>query len=82
MFNPTFEKFKTKAEEYQNNAATEIYGYFESNKIIGVIVTEESESQIEIITPTFNSIDEAFNVFSLLADLQLIWNPNASLHNE
>ena len=49
MFNPTFEKFKTKAEEYQNNAATEIYGYFESNKIIGVIVTEESESQIEII---------------------------------
>ena len=34
-----------------------------------LITTDFSESQIEIITPTFNSIDEAFNVFSLLADL-------------
>ena len=34
-----------------------------------VITTDFSESQIEIITPTFDSIDEAFDVFSLLADL-------------
>ena len=34
-----------------------------------VITTDFSESQIEIITPTFNTLDEAFDAFSLLADL-------------
>lgn len=34
-----------------------------------VITTDFSESQIEIITPTYNTIDEAFNTFSLLADI-------------
>ena len=34
-----------------------------------LITTDFSESQIEIITPTFDTIDEAFNTFSLLADL-------------
>ena len=34
-----------------------------------VVTTDFSESQIEIITPTFNTIDEAFNTFSLLADI-------------
>ena len=34
-----------------------------------LITTDFSESQIEIITPTFNTIDEAFDNFSLLADL-------------
>ena len=42
-----------------------------------LITTDFSESQIEIITPTFDSIDEAFNVFSLLADLV-----NASLPDD
>ena len=42
-----------------------------------VITTDFSESQIEIITPTFDSIDEAFDVFSLLADLV-----NASLPDD
>ena len=34
-----------------------------------VVTTDFSESQIEIITPTFNTIGEAFNTFSLLADI-------------
>ena len=34
-----------------------------------VVTTDFSESQIEIITPTFNTLDEAFDTFSLLADL-------------
>ena len=42
-----------------------------------LVTTDFSESQIEIITPTFDSIDEAFNVFSLLADVV-----NASLPDD
>lgn len=34
-----------------------------------VVTTDFSESQIEIITPTFNTIDEAFDTFSLISDL-------------
>ena len=34
-----------------------------------VVTTDFSESQIEIITPTFDSIDMAFDNFSLLADI-------------
>lgn len=34
-----------------------------------LITTDFSESQIEMITPTFDTVDEAFDTFSLLADL-------------
>ena len=34
-----------------------------------VVTTDFSESQIEIITPTFHTIDKAFDVFSLLSDI-------------
>ena len=34
-----------------------------------VVTTDFSESQIEIITPTFDSIDNAFDNFSLLSDI-------------
>lgn len=34
-----------------------------------LITTDFSESQIEIITPAFDTIDEAFSTFSLLSDL-------------
>ena len=44
----------------------EIFG----NKLTNpYITTDFSESQIEIITPTFDTIDEAFNFFSFMADL-------------
>ena len=42
-----------------------------------VITTDFSESHIEIITPTFDTIDEAYDTFSLLADLV-----NASLPDD
>ena len=44
----------------------EIFGDKFTNPLI---TTDFSESQIEIITPTFNTIDEAFDTFSILADL-------------
>ena len=34
-----------------------------------VVTTDFSESQIEIITPTFDTIDEAFDTFSLISDI-------------
>ena len=34
-----------------------------------LVTTDFSESQIEIITPTFDSIDEAFDTFSFLSDV-------------
>ena len=34
-----------------------------------LITTDFSESQIEIITPTFDSVEEAFNTFLLLSDV-------------
>ncbi|WP_407377612.1 glutamate--cysteine ligase [Methanobrevibacter sp.] len=42
-----------------------------------LVTTDFSESQIEIITPTFDSLDEAFDIFSLLADVV-----NASLPDD
>jgi glutamate--cysteine ligase len=44
----------------------EIFGDKLTNPLI---TTDFSESQIEIITPTFNTIDKAFDTFSLLSDL-------------
>ena len=34
-----------------------------------VVTTDFSESQIEIITPTFDSLDKAFDSFSILSDI-------------
>ena len=44
----------------------EIFGDKLTNPLI---TTDFSESQIEIITPTFDTIDEAFDTFSMLSDL-------------
>ena len=44
----------------------EIFGDKLTNPLI---TTDFSESQIEIITPTFNTIENAFDTFSLLSDL-------------
>ena len=45
---------------------SEIFGNKLSNPYI---TTDFSESQIEIITPTFDTIDEAFSFFSFMSDL-------------
>ena len=44
----------------------EIFGDKLTNPLV---TTDFSESQIEIITPTFNTIEKAFSTFSLLSDL-------------
>lgn len=44
----------------------EVFGNKLSNPFI---TTDFSESQIEIITPTFDTIDEAFSFFSFMSDL-------------
>ncbi|MBO7159628.1 MAG: glutamate--cysteine ligase, partial [Methanobrevibacter sp.] len=44
----------------------EIFGNKLSNPYI---TTDFSESQIEIITPAFDTIDEAFSFFSFMSDL-------------
>ena len=49
MFEPTFDKFKLKTEQMQNNSSVCVYGYFFNEKIIGVISTQETDKVIEII---------------------------------
>ena len=64
-----------RANSYGQLALTphpEVFGDKLTNPLV---TTDFSESQIEIITPTFDSLDDAFDVFSLLADIV-----NASLH--
>ena len=49
MFNPTFDKFKLKTEQMQNDSSVCVYGYFLNDKIIGVISTQETDKIVEII---------------------------------
>lgn len=49
MFEPTFNKFKLKTEQMQNDSSVCVYGYFSNEKIIGVISTQEADKFIEII---------------------------------
>lgn len=41
-----------------------------------MVTTDFSESQVEMITPTFETIDEAFDVFAILADIVNVSLPN------
>ncbi|MBR6693920.1 MAG: GNAT family N-acetyltransferase [Clostridia bacterium] len=49
MFKPTFDKFKIKAGQMQNDSSVSVYGYFSNEKIIGVISTQETDKTVEII---------------------------------
>lgn len=49
MFKPTYEKFKTKSLSFQNDFLISTFGYFFEDKIIGVIVVQETKNTIEII---------------------------------
>ena len=49
MFEPTFDKFKIKAGQMQNDSSVSVYGYFSNEKIIGVISTQETDKTVEII---------------------------------
>ena len=49
MYEPTFDKFKLKTEQMQNDSSVCVYGYSLNEKIIGVISTRETDKTIEII---------------------------------
>ena len=49
MFEPTFDKFKLKTKQMQNDSSVCVYGYFLNEKIIAVISTQETDKTIEII---------------------------------
>lgn len=67
LFGIEWESLRAKGDgELSLTPHPEIFGDKLTNPLI---TTDFSESQIEIITPTFNSIEGAFNNFSLLADL-------------
>ena len=67
LFGIEWESLRAKGDgELSLTPHPEIFGDKLTNPLI---TTDFSESQIEIITPTFNSIEAAFNNFSLLADL-------------
>ena len=66
-FGIEWESLRAKGEgELSLTPHPEVFGDKLTNPLI---TTDFSESQIEIITPTFNTIEGAFNNFSLLADL-------------
>lgn len=66
-FGIEWESLRAKGEgELSLTPHPEIFGDKFTNPLI---TTDFSESQIEIITPTLNTIDEAFDTFSILADL-------------
>ena len=49
MFEPTFDKFRIKTEQMQNDSSVSVYGYFLNEKIIGVISTQETDETVQII---------------------------------
>ncbi len=49
MFEPTFDKFKIKAEQMQKDSSVFVYGYFLNERIIGVISIRETDKIVEII---------------------------------
>ena len=75
-FGIEWESLRAKGDgELSLSPHPEVFGDKLTNPLV---TTDFSESQIEIITPTFNTIDKAFDTFSLIADLV-----NASLpHDE
>ena len=66
-FGIEWESLRAKGEgELSLSPHPEVFGDKLTNPLV---TTDFSESQIEIITPTFDTIDDAFDTFSLLADL-------------
>lgn len=49
MFEPTFDKFKLKTEQMQNDSSVYVYGYFLNEEIVGVISLKENDKAVEII---------------------------------
>ena len=68
MFEPTFDKFKIKAEQMQNDSSVSVYGYFSNEKIIGVISTRETDKTVEIIGISVDTKERHSGVGTKLID--------------
>ncbi len=68
MFEPTFDKFKIKAEQMQNDSSISAYGYFLNQKITGVISTQETDKTVEIIGIAVDSKERHSGIGTKLID--------------
>jgi len=68
MFKPTFDKFKIKAGQMQNDSSVSVYGYFSNEKIIGVISTQETDKTVEIIGISVDTKERHSGVGTKLID--------------
>lgn len=68
MFEPTFEKFKTKVAKMQNDFSVSAYGYFLNETIIGIIATQENNDVVEIIGIAVDSQKRHFGIGTKLID--------------
>ncbi|MBE6539166.1 MAG: GNAT family N-acetyltransferase [Ruminococcaceae bacterium] len=68
MFEPTFDKFKIKAGQMQNDSSVSVYGYFSNEKIIGVISTQETDKTVEIIGISVDTKERHSGVGTKLID--------------
>ena len=68
MFEPTFDKFKIKTEQMQNDSTVSVYGYFLNEKIVGVISTQETDKAVEIIGIVVDSQKRHLGIGTKLID--------------
>lgn len=68
MFEPTFDKFKMKVQQMQNDSSVSVYGYFLNEKIIGVISTQETDKTVEIIGIAVDSKERHSGIGTKLID--------------
>jgi len=46
LYMPTWDKFIAEAKEYMRNDAINIFGYYEDNRVIGIIVIKQNKNGI------------------------------------
>ncbi len=68
MFEPTFDKFKIKVQQMQNDSSVSVYGYFLNEKIIGVISTQETDKTVEIMGIAVDSKERHSGIGTKLID--------------
>ena len=68
MFEPTFDKFKIKAEQMQKDSSASAYGYFSNEKIIGIISTQETDKTVEIIGIAVDTKERHLGIGTKLID--------------
>ena len=68
MFEPAYEKFKAKAERFASDMSVSVFGYFEAERVLGVIAVEESEEAVEILGIAVKEAERHRGIGSEMAD--------------